>query len=132
MRWIVLLSVGFLLASACRNSRTTAPKSAVEREPVWTNAENTATPDGGKSNGNAVIFPITSGDGTVAKVNKKLRFAVLEFPLHPMPAIGQQLFLYRRGQKVARIKVTGPVRGQTVVADIVEGNAEENDEVRAD
>lgn len=132
MRWIVLLIVGFLLSSACRNSQTATSKSAVEREPVWTDAENAATSDGGKLNGNAVIFPITSGDGTVVKVNKKLRFAVLEFPLHPMPAIGQQLFLYRREQKVARIKVTGPVRGQTVVADIVEGNAEENDEVRAD
>lgn len=104
----------------------------MEREPVWTDAENAATSDGGKPNENAVIFPITSGDGTVVKVNKKLRFAVLEFSLHPMPAIGQQLFLYRRGQKVAQIKVTGPVRGQTVVADIVEGNAAENDEVRAD
>lgn len=132
MRWIVLLmSVGFLLSSACRNSPTVAPESAVEREPVWMDAKNASTPDGGKPNGNAVIFPITSGDGTVVKVNQKLRFVVLEFPLHPMPAIGQQLFLYRRGQKVARIQITGPVRGQTVAADILEGNAEENDEVRA-
>lgn len=132
MRWAVLLSIGLLLSSACRSSRTAAPKSAQEREPVWTDAENAATSEGGQPNGNAAIFPITSGDGTVVKVNKKLRFAVLEFPLHPMPAIGQQLFLYRRGQKVARIKVTGPVRGQTVAADILEGSAEENDEVRAD
>ena len=104
----------------------------MEREPVWTDAENASTTKGGQPNGNAVIFPITSGDGTVVKVNQKLRFAVLEFPLHPMPAIGQHLFLYRRGQKVARIQVTGPVRGQTVIADILEGSAEENDEVRAD
>lgn len=104
----------------------------MEREPVWTDAENASTPDSGQPNENAVIFPVTSGDGTVVKVNKKLRFAVLEFPLHPMPTIGQQLFLYRRGQKVARIKVTGPARGQTVAADILEGSAEENDEVRAD
>ena len=104
----------------------------MEREPVWTDAENASTIKGGRPNGNAVIFPITSGDGTVVKVNQKLRFAVLEFLLHPMPAIGQHLFLYRRGQKVAQIQVTGPVRGQTVIADILEGNAEENDEVRAD
>lgn len=132
MRWIVLLSIGLLLSSACRTFQTATPKSAIEREPVWTDAENAATPDDGKPNENAVIFPITSGEGTVVKVNKKLRFAVLEFPLHPIPAIGQQLFLYRRGQKMARIQVTGPVRGQTVAADILEGNAEENDEVRAD
>lgn len=104
----------------------------MEQDPVWTDAENTATTKGAQPNGNAVIFPITSGDGTVVKVNQKLRFVVLEFPLHPIPAIGQQLFLYRRGQKVARIQVSGPVRGRTVAADILEGNAEENDEVRAD
>lgn len=132
MRWVVLLSIGLLLWSACRNSQTTAPKSAVERQPVWTDAENASTSDGDKSNENAVIFPITSGEGTVVKVNQKLRFVVLEFSLHPMPAIGRRLFLYRRGQKVARIKITGPVRGQTVAADILEGSAEENDEVRAD
>ena len=36
------------------------------------------------------------------------------------------------GQKVAKVKVTGPFRGQTVAADIIEGIATEGDEVRAD
>ena len=44
----------------------------------------------------------------------------------------QILFIYRRGQKVARVKVTGPFRGQTVAADIVEGVAAKGDEVRAE
>ena len=88
MRWAVLLSIGLLLLGACRNSQTTAPKSAIERQPVWTDAENGASSSGDKSNENAVIFPITSGEGTVVKVNQKLRFAVLEFSLHPNRQLG--------------------------------------------
>ncbi len=131
MRWIVLLGIGVLVSSACRSHRPDGGAAAVERESVWTEGADGGTAGGGRD-GEAVIFPITSGDGVVARVNRPLRFVVLDFPLHPLPAVGQQMFLYRRGQKVARVKVTGPFRGRTVAADIVEGVAEVGDEVRAD
>jgi len=44
--------------------------------------------------------------GEVAKVNPVARFVVLSFPLGPMPALDQQLNLYRKGAKVAEVKVT--------------------------
>ena len=79
-----------------------------------------------------VIIPITSSTGIVATVNDPLRFVVLDYALTGLPKIDQVLYIYRRGQKVARVKVTGPIRGQTVAADIIEGIAAKGDEVRAE
>ena len=79
-----------------------------------------------------VIIPITSPTGIVATVNEPLRFVVLDYALTTLPSMDQVLFIYRRGQKVAKVKVTGPFRGQTVAADIIEGIASKGDEVRAD
>ncbi len=75
------------------------------------------------------IFPVTNGNGTVVKVADELRFVILEFFLQSPPEPGQLLFLYRQGQKMARVRVTGPTYGQTTAADILEGNAQAGDEV---
>jgi len=79
-----------------------------------------------------VIIPVTTSTGVVARVNEPLRFVVLDYALTHLPGADQILFLYRKGQRVAKVKVTGPVRGQTVAADILEGVAAEGDEVRAE
>lgn len=55
---------------------------------------------------------------------------VLGFPIGQMPKIGQTLFLYRLGLKVAEVKVTGPQRDSNIVADLVSGDAQTGDEVR--
>lgn len=119
-----MLGLCLVVSTACRSNRP-APVSDGQAEPVWTEPNDAG-------NDKPVIIPLTSGRGVVASVNEPLRFVILDFTLNPLPKIDQQLFLYRRGQKVARVKVTGPVRGQTIAADIVEGNAEEGDEVRPD
>jgi hypothetical protein len=49
-----------------------------------------------------------------------------------MPALDQQLNLYRKGAKVAEVKVTGPQRDKNIIADIVTGTPEVDDEARAD
>jgi hypothetical protein len=70
--------------------------------------------------------------GEVATVNSVARFVVLNFPLDPMPVTDQSLNLYRRGAKVAEVKVTGSRRGRNIIADIVTGAPEVGDEARAD
>ena len=74
--------------------------------------------------GNAVV-------GKVALVNGTARFVVLNFPLGKMVAVEQPLYLYRRGAKVGEVKVTGPQRGENIVADLVAGEAEIGDEARS-
>ena len=69
-------------------------------------------------------------NGKVSSANPTLRFVVLTFPVGHMPAIGRHLSLYRRGLKVAEINVTGPQRDDSIVADVVTGEAEAGDEVR--
>ena len=126
-----MLALGGLLGSGCQSNR---PESSGEAEgaPLWSESDESDSERPELSNGEAVIIPITSPTGVVATVNDPLRFVVLDYALTSLPKLDQRLFLYRRGQKVAEVKVTGPFRGQTVAADIIEGIAAEGDEVRAE
>ena len=65
-------------------------------------------------------------------VNGSARFVVMTFPLGGVPDNGRRLNLYRNGLKVAEVKVTGPQRDNNTVADIILGEAQVNDEARAD
>ena len=42
----------------------------------------------------------------------------------------QALALYRQGQKIGEVKVTGPQQDDNIIADITSGEAEAGDEVR--
>ena len=77
-----------------------------------------------------VVTPQEGLTGTVAKVNPDLRFVVLSFPVGRMPAMDQQLSVYRNGVKVGEVKVTGPQQDENIVADIISGESQNGDEVR--
>jgi hypothetical protein len=79
-----------------------------------------------------VVTPISVIAGRVASVNPKLRFVVLDFSLNPLPPIDQRVNVYRQGQKVGEVKITGPARNSHIVADIVAGNVQPGDQVRDD
>ena len=68
--------------------------------------------------------------GTVAWVNPNLRFVVITFPVGRLPALDRRMGVYRRGLKVGEVKISGPQRGDSVVADIVAGEADTGDTVR--
>jgi hypothetical protein len=76
------------------------------------------------------VAPPTAITGRVASVNTNARFAVLNFPVGWMPAVDRRLSVYRRGQKVGEVRVTGPQRDLNTVADLVAGEAQAGDEVR--
>lgn len=73
---------------------------------------------------------IQSPGGVVASVNRALRFVVLDYSIHPLPALDQRLNLYREGRKVGELKVTGPAQGSTIAADVMSGDAATGDEAR--
>jgi hypothetical protein len=131
MRWLLLLSFMVTFGTGCQSNRS-ASKASSEGEPVWTEIDEANGQLENTSKDGQVIIPITSSTGIVATVNDPLRFVVLDYALTGLPKIDQVLYIYRRGQKVARVKVTGPIRGQTVAADIIEGIAAKGDEVRAE
>jgi len=68
--------------------------------------------------------------GKIASYNAIGRFAVLNFPVTRMPAVGQKLSVYREGLKVGEVKVTGPQKDDNIVADLVTGEARNGDAVR--
>jgi hypothetical protein len=131
MRWLLLFSLMVTLGTGCQTNRS-ASGTSPEGEPVWSETNEANGQIENVSEDGQVIIPITSSTGIVATVNDPLRFVVLDYALTGLPKIDQVLYIYRRGQKVARVKVTGPVRGQTVAADIIEGVATKGDEVRAE
>jgi hypothetical protein len=110
---IVLLFA--LVASGCARKKAAQPHNA-----------------GSARAGTAAAPSETALAGEVSTVNPVARFVVLSFPLGQMPAIDQHLNLYRRGAKVAEVKVTGQQRGINIIADIVTGAPEVGDEARAD
>ena len=76
--------------------------------------------------------PINGIRGRIASVNAKSRFVVVDFAASQLPEMDQRLGVYRVGQKVGEIKVSGPFRGPNIAADIVAGEALFGDEVRSE
>ena len=68
--------------------------------------------------------------GKVASVNASLHFVVLNFPVGRMAALDQQMVLYRQGQKIGEVKITGPQQDDNIIADVISGDVEAGDEVR--
>lgn len=77
-----------------------------------------------------IITPDSVLTGRVASFNAAGRFAVLNFPVGHLPAIGQRLNVYRLGVKVGEVKVSGPQRDDHIVADVASGQVQLGDEVR--
>jgi hypothetical protein len=82
------------------------------------------------TNQTAVLTLTDPTSGKVASVNTTLRFVVLDFTFKKQPVLEQRLGIYRQGQKVGEVKVTGPERRGNIVADLVAGEAQVGDEVR--
>ena len=83
-----------------------------------------------QSDQKVIVTPENALVGKVKRVNPAARFVVLSFPIGQLPAPDQQFGVYRHGLKVGEIKITNQQLNEYIVADILEGDAEEGDEVR--
>ena len=77
-----------------------------------------------------IVTPEEGLNGTVAWVNTELRFVVVTFPVGQLPVQGQRLNVYRGGLKMGEVRVNGPQQDDSVVADVVTGEAGQGDAVR--
>ena len=77
-----------------------------------------------------IVTPTQEITGHVSLANMQGRYVVLTFPIGTLPEPGRQLSLYRNGLKVAEIRVSGPHRDNSTVADLLTGEARVGDEVR--
>ncbi len=78
-----------------------------------------------------IVTPSNSPYGVVIRVNTVSRFAVVSFASGNLPSNGTQVGAYRNGLKVGELKITGPQQGENIVADLVTGEAQTGDEIRA-
>ena len=118
--------IGALAASGCARRKANPPPSRFAPvEPA-----TVAPPGASRFDDKLIVTPTTTLVGKVARVNSASRYVVLSFAVGRLPAMGQVMFLYRRGLKVAEIKVNGPQQEENVVADLVAGEADVGDEAR--
>ena len=107
-----------LLGCAHSNERVRTEAAAKKRAlPRPINEKDSVTPD-------------LKLAGKVVSVNQNLRFVVLDFPFGDMPALDQRMSVFRQGQKVGELKVSGPQNDTNIVADITAGSAQVGDEAR--
>lgn len=116
--WFAVLATSIVLTVGCRGKSTPASGPGSFR------SARKPTPD------KPVVVPGGQIVGKVAAVGSAGRFVVLTFPIGHMPAIEERLSVYREGLKVGEVKISGPQRDDSIVADITAGDVLPGDEVR--
>jgi hypothetical protein len=79
---------------------------------------------------NVIVTRDTALIGKVVRVNPTARIVVLNFPIGHLPVTDQQMNLYRRGLKVGQVRISNWQLEDSVVADMLAGDAQLGDEVR--
>jgi hypothetical protein len=123
---LVLLAVIFcgitLLGAGCANT---------DRKPVSAKS-SAAMGITNRSPSDPIMIPARSIAGRVVTVNNTARFVVLNYPLGFLPSLDQRLNVYRQGQKVGQLKVSGPQQDTNTAADLLTGEVQIGDEARPD
>ena len=125
MRAILLV---LLVASVGSGCSTAGPGGGSSRSRV-TSEESSSSDATPSDTGNRLDERV---QGRVIRANPQLRFVVMDFPLRRTPALEQRLNVYRDGQKVGEVKVSGPARDTTIAGDVMVGEARVGDEIRED
>jgi hypothetical protein len=60
--------------------------------------------------------------GKIISLHPRLRFAVLDFSLNPLPSPGEKFDVLRNSQTVGHLKISGPARGTSIAADWIDGD----------
>ena len=129
----VACSLLLVLGSGCIHKKPKAPPgnyAALPGLPSEMTVPNPSPAPQQPAKQQLIVTPENGLVGKVKRVNPTARFVVLSFPIGRLPAPDEQFSVYRRGLKVGEIKITNQQLNEYIVADIVEGEAEEGDEVR--
>jgi hypothetical protein len=134
MRFIWALLLSGICFAGCRHTPTKDTQAAGSEKKNTrkaTTTQGTPTPAGPGAKSSRVV-PVNEVAGKIAAVNPALRFVVVDFYSSRLPKTDLRMGVYRQGQKVAEIKITGPEQSHNIAADIIAGDARIGDEVRVD
>jgi hypothetical protein len=133
MRTLFALCLTGLLAALVSGCATSSAKFS-EVPGVSEAAPESTSPPTSKATRPARAAGKTQPDdtlvGRVVSANARGRFAILNFPLTRMPAVDTRMFVYRNGQIVGEVRISGPQKDDNIVADVFAGEAAPGDEVR--
>ncbi len=83
----------------------------------------------GQASGAKILPPEVLQVGKVVRYNPDGRTAILSFPIGQMPKLGSRLGVYRQGNKIGTLRLTGPQMDYFVAGDMLSGEAGAGDEV---
>jgi PBP1b-binding outer membrane lipoprotein LpoB len=112
LRNFMAIILGAFLCAGCVHS---APPKPVAKKPT-----------------RPIVTPDLRAFGHVEMINPQARFIVASFPLGRVPKEGARVSIKHNGLKIGEAKVTGPQHDSNTVADLLDGNAFEGDEVEAE
>ena len=87
-------------------------------------------PEGEESVVEILPLPSLTGSAEIVVVKEEDRFVIINFRADPVPKVGDQINVYRDDKKVARLRITEPVRDSFSAADIEEGEPRVGDKVK--
>jgi hypothetical protein len=79
-----------------------------------------------------LITPLESVFGRVVSVNTQAQFVVVDFFFNRLPSPGQHLAVFRLGRRVGEVRASVWAKGGRMAADILNGDAQVGDDVRAE
>lgn len=136
MRLLLTICCALALCAGCSSPQTKKTASSQDRKPERKSGQRLGAPTVAGEPANQEkpgprITPLQEVSGKVARVNPQLRFVVVDFFLSEMPESDRRMSVYRKGQKVGEVKISGPARNNIVAADIIAGDAQVGDEIRS-
>ncbi|MFO1501368.1 MAG: hypothetical protein U1G07_23765 [Verrucomicrobiota bacterium] len=131
MRAMLLLLLGGALLLGCKHANPSDSSGRDQAAAAKTKPEKSSKRTAREVKGQADrATPLNEPVGKVASVNSGLRFVVVDFAFNPMPQAEQRMGVYRDGQKVGEVKISGQSRNSIIAADITAGEAQVGDEIR--
>lgn len=129
-RFSLLLTV--LLGAACAGTKEAKDGTAPPAPKEKAKSPSPPKPAKGQPDPGPVITPVSAFSGKVVLVNGPLKYIVVEGVIGRLPPADQTLNLYRDGQKVGVVVVSGQFRGANFAADVSQGEVRVGDTVRSD
>lgn len=132
MRLLLTICCALVLCAGCSSPQTKKTASSQDKKPSQRpGAPTVAGEPANQEKAGPRVTPLQEVSGKVARVNPQLKFVVVDFFLSEMPETDRRMSVYRKGQKVGEVKISGPARNSIVAADITAGEAQVGDEIRS-
>ena len=132
MHRLPVLLLAVLFAAGCAGTRDSKDGAAPPTPKEKGKPAPPPKPAKGQPSPAPVIEPVSAFSGKVVLVNAPLKYIVIEGTIGRLPPVDQKLNVYRDGQRVGEVVVSGQSRGANFAADITLGEARVGDTVRSD